>query len=90
MYKGPSGKLKPRALRVLASQELGLTIQEGEHSPVEDARAALYLYHRHRKEWERALRRPGGLAALPTAGQTRKRGTSYASRDVRNDPMAEL
>ena len=23
--------------------------QEGEHSPVDDARAALYLYHKHRK-----------------------------------------
>ena len=24
-------------------------LQEGEHSPVDDARAALYLYHKHRK-----------------------------------------
>ena len=48
-----TGKLKPRALRHLAAEQLGLTIQEGEHSPVEDARAALYLYLKHRKEWER-------------------------------------
>ncbi len=44
-----TGKLKPRALRHLASEMLGLTIQEGEHSPVDDARAALYLYLKHRK-----------------------------------------
>ncbi|KAI7844376.1 hypothetical protein COHA_002174 [Chlorella ohadii] len=48
-----TGKLKPRALRHLAAEQLGLTIQEGEHSPVDDARAALLLYMRHRKEWER-------------------------------------
>lgn len=39
-----SGKLKARALRHLAAEQLGLAIQEGEHSPVDDARAALYLY----------------------------------------------
>ncbi|PRW59412.1 RNA exonuclease 4 [Chlorella sorokiniana] len=48
-----TGRLKPRALRHLAAEQLGLTIQEGEHSPVDDARAALLLYMRHRKEWER-------------------------------------
>ena len=42
-------KPKPRALRHLAFEELGLGIQEGEHSPVEDARCALYLYQRHAK-----------------------------------------
>lgn len=42
-------KAKPRALRHLAREELGLTIQAGEHSPVDDARAALYLYHKWRK-----------------------------------------
>ncbi len=54
-------KLRPRALRHLAQEQLGLTIQAGEHNPVDDARAALYLYLRHRKvgagggacqEWE--------------------------------------
>lgn len=33
------GKRRPRALRHLALQELGLVIQEGEHSSVDDARA---------------------------------------------------
>lgn len=48
-----TGTLKPRALRHLASEQLGLTIQEGEHNPMDDARASLYLYLKHRKEWER-------------------------------------
>ncbi len=83
-------KLRPRALRVLAAQELGLTIQQGEHTPVDDARAALYLYHKHQQEWERALRR-GTLRELPTAGQTKRRlQGGYAKRDVRADPMADL
>ncbi|GAX73591.1 hypothetical protein CEUSTIGMA_g1042.t1 [Chlamydomonas eustigma] len=51
----PGRKPRPRALRHLAKEELGLVIQEGEHSPVDDARAALYIYHKHRKDWERAL-----------------------------------
>ena len=46
---GPTGRLKPQALGNLAAAQLGLAIQAGEHSPVDDARATLYLYHRHRK-----------------------------------------
>jgi RNA exonuclease 4 len=84
------GKLRPRALRVLAASELGLTIQEGEHSPVDDARAALYLYHKHRREWERALKK-GELRSLPAAGQSKQRVVGgYGARDVRQDPMADL
>merc|ERR1712176_319388 len=48
-------KFKSRALKELAAEHLGLEIQHGEHSPVEDARAALYLYHKHRIVWERSL-----------------------------------
>lgn len=44
-----SGKLKSRALRHLAKEHLGTSIQEGEHSPVEDARTALLLYQRFKK-----------------------------------------
>ena len=47
-----SGKLKPRQLRQLAAEQLGLSIQGGEHSPVDDARAALYLYQKHKKVGE--------------------------------------
>ena len=38
-----------RSLRSLARECLGLVIQRGEHCPIDDARAALYLYHQHRK-----------------------------------------
>lgn len=51
----PGRKPKPRSLRKLASEELGVAIQEGEHSPVIDARAALYVYHKHRREWEKGI-----------------------------------
>lgn len=58
MWQPPSGgKPRPKALKVLAAEELGLNIQTGEHSPVDDARAALYLYHKHKKAWDQLLRR---------------------------------
>jgi RNA exonuclease 4 len=41
-------KPRPQALRTLAALQLGLEIQQGEHSPVDDARCAMYLYLRHR------------------------------------------
>ncbi|KAL1299572.1 hypothetical protein HN51_044121 [Arachis hypogaea] len=45
-----------RALRHLAAEILGAKIQSGEHCPIQDARAAMLLYQRNRKEWERSLR----------------------------------
>ena len=54
-----AGRMKSRALKELAAEHLGLEIQHGEHSPVEDARAALYLYQKHRSEWEREARGKG-------------------------------
>jgi RNA exonuclease 4 len=51
-----TGRLKPRALRVLSKEVLDETIQTGEHSPAEDARAALRVYSALSKEWERSLK----------------------------------
>jgi hypothetical protein len=48
-------KLRARALRHLAADELGVTIQHAEHSPVVDARAALYIYQKHAYTWEQGL-----------------------------------
>jgi len=47
----------PKKLRVLARDKLGMVIQEeGQpHSPVEDAVAALELYKKHRRKWEKAV-----------------------------------
>ncbi|KAF6158486.1 hypothetical protein GIB67_022083 [Kingdonia uniflora] len=44
-----------RSLRGLASEFLGVKIQHGEHCPIEDARAAMLLYQRHKKEWEKGI-----------------------------------
>jgi RNA exonuclease 4 len=83
------GKRKPQSLKQLSKTELGLEIQSGEHSSVDDARAALYLYHKHRREWERATR-AGAVSKLPAAGQAKRRHAAYGSRDVHDDPMADL
>lgn len=86
------GKRRPRALKLLAQQELGISIQEGQHSSVDDARAALYLYQKHAAVWEKALKTPQGLKQLPTANRPvrKKRIESYSVRDVKDDPMADL
>ncbi|KAK6946661.1 hypothetical protein RJ641_000134 [Dillenia turbinata] len=45
-----------KALRKLAAEFLGIEIQNGEHCPIEDARAAMLLYQRNRKEWEKSIK----------------------------------
>lgn len=40
------------SLKKLTSELLGATIQTGEHSSVEDAKAAMQLYNLYQKEWE--------------------------------------
>lgn len=51
-YRKAVGRGSPR-LKVLAEQFLGLTIQEGAHSSVEDARATMLLYRRDKAGFER-------------------------------------
>ena len=86
------GKRRPRALKLLSQQELGLSIQEGQHSSIDDARAALYLYQKHAGVWEKALKTPHGIKQLPTANRPvkNKRVESYSLRDVKDDPLADL
>ena len=57
--------MKPRALRHLAQEHLAMAIQSSEHCPIEDARAALGLYQKHRKEWEKWL---VGVCVMPRVG----------------------
>ncbi|KAB1216552.1 RNA exonuclease 4 [Morella rubra] len=45
-----------RALRHLAAQFLGVQIQNGEHCSIQDARAAMLLYQKNRKEWEKSAK----------------------------------
>ncbi|KAF8413806.1 hypothetical protein HHK36_001799 [Tetracentron sinense] len=47
---------RKRALRDLATEFLGVKIQNGEHCPVEDARAAMLLYQRNKKQWEKSIK----------------------------------
>lgn len=45
-----------RSLRELCFSHLGIQIQTGEHSSVDDARAALLLYKKNQIAWEREIR----------------------------------
>lgn len=51
------GVLWPRKLKELAEEKLGQEIQQDgmEHSPIEDAKAALDLYKLVRKKWEKVM-----------------------------------
>ena len=49
-------KTKRPALKRLAEVVLNEKIQDGEHSSVVDARAAMKLYQLHKKDWEKSLR----------------------------------
>ena len=67
--RGRAAKLKD-----LAAAHLGLTIQEGEHSAAEDARAALLLYQRYAAEWEASL--TGAGRAAGTAAREARTATA--------------
>ncbi|KAH0880769.1 hypothetical protein HID58_068163 [Brassica napus] len=45
-----------KSLKHLASEFLGADIQNGEHCPIDDARAAMLLYQKNRREWERNVK----------------------------------
>ncbi|XP_059661474.1 uncharacterized protein LOC132307668 [Cornus florida] len=47
---------RSRALRHLAAEFLGVKIQDGEHCSIEDARAAMLLYEKNKKQWEKSVK----------------------------------
>ncbi|KAL8189249.1 hypothetical protein R6Q57_028815 [Mikania cordata] len=47
---------RSKALRHLAAEVLGVKIQNGEHCPIEDARAAMMLYVKKKREWEKSVK----------------------------------
>ncbi|KAJ3044019.1 3'-5' exonuclease [Rhizophlyctis rosea] len=53
------------ALRKLVKELLGLEIQKGEHSSVEDARVAMLLYKSVRDTWEANIRAKGNKGVEP-------------------------
>jgi RNA exonuclease 4 len=89
----PGGRSKPRALRHLAAEHLDLAIQGGEHCSVEDARAALALYQKHRAEWERWLSGGGvapAAAAAPAADHPKKKKQKASAGPLGTDQLALL
>lgn len=50
-------KHRPQKLKKLTSELIGVEIQKGEHDSGDDARAALLLYYKFRKEWEGTMRK---------------------------------
>ncbi|KAH9802410.1 RNA exonuclease 4 [Citrus sinensis] len=47
---------RSKALRHLAAEILAVEIQNGEHCPIDDARAAMLLYMKNRKQWEKSVK----------------------------------
>ncbi len=56
-WRSGDGKWNPKRLKHLVHQHLALEVQRpgAAHEPAEDARAALALYKRFRREWEHSL-----------------------------------
>ncbi|GFR45736.1 hypothetical protein Agub_g7152, partial [Astrephomene gubernaculifera] len=71
MKELPGGRKVSASLKDLAATHLGLVIQQGEHTPVDDARAALYLYQKFHREWEAAVR-AGNLTPVSGLGRSGK------------------
>ncbi|KAJ6581320.1 ribonuclease H-like domain-containing protein [Mycena capillaripes] len=86
-YAGKFGVVKSKhiALRKLVQQEVGATIQGGEHSSVTDARATMAVYRLHRKEWERGAPRPASASAK---GKTRESASAPADDEQDEDDVA--
>jgi len=56
-FKNAFGGRTP-SLKNLSAKFLGVTVQTGEHSSVQDSQAAVRLYTMFRKEWEDAIKKP--------------------------------
>uniref|UniRef100_A0A1D1ZHS4 RNA exonuclease 4 n=1 Tax=Anthurium amnicola TaxID=1678845 RepID=A0A1D1ZHS4_9ARAE len=62
-----------RALRDLAAQILGIRIQQGMHCSVEDARAAMLIYQKNKKEWEKSIKKQFKLKKKLKKGRKRNK-----------------
>jgi RNA exonuclease 4 len=77
-------KGKPPALRNLARSELGIIIQTGEHSSVEDARATMGLFRKEKQGFEEENRRTFGTKRRVPLGKGGKREDS-AEKDSEDE-----
>ncbi|PPQ84351.1 hypothetical protein CVT25_013246 [Psilocybe cyanescens] len=79
-------KTKRVALRNLVKQEVGITIQSGEHSSITDARATMAVYRLHKKEWEKGSRpQPAVVQAASKAISSKRRAPSRSGSDDDED-----
>ncbi|KAM3424026.1 hypothetical protein BST61_g11423 [Cercospora zeina] len=77
-------KGKPPALRNLARSELGLEIQTGEHSSVEDARATMLLFQKEKRGFEEENRKRFGNRKVG-AGKERTKDIKEDTPGVEDD-----
>lgn len=78
---------KPPALRNLAKSELGLIIQTGEHSSVEDARATMGLFRKEKQGFEEDNRKVFGTKrrVLVPKGKQREESVETENSDEDQD-----
>lgn len=74
------------SLKKLSARMLGVTVQEGEHSSVQDAQATMRLYTMFRKEWEESLKqkrnqKSGAIISKVAQKANIKGKTEVAMRD---------
>ncbi|GJN03359.1 hypothetical protein PR202_ga20796 [Eleusine coracana subsp. coracana] len=72
---------KRRSLKDLAAQVLGAKIQQSEHCPIEDARAAMFIYNKHKKAWEKHMKEQFRFKK-----KLKKRGKKKSAESNGNDP----
>jgi len=70
-FKAAFGNRTP-SLKNLTARFLGVSVQSGEHSSVQDSQAAVRLYTMHRKEWEAALEAKRTVSASNRKVKARK------------------
>ncbi|KAK1608044.1 hypothetical protein QYE76_031717 [Lolium multiflorum] len=72
---------KRRSLKDLAAQELSVKIQQQEHCPIEDARAAMFIYKKHKKGWEKNRK-----DQFRFKNKLKKRGNKKSAEGNEKDP----
>lgn len=87
---------RPPSLRNLAEKELGMKIQLGEHSSIEDARAAMMIFRKEKAGFEEEVRKRYGVHATSARRVAKQRmvspesGASGEENDAEEDDEADL